>query len=331
MRISSVIFFLVFSPMAAFSQMPIHLVGEAQGTSYSIFYYDSLERDFYREVRQLLQQFDASLSTYDTTSLISQINRNSGDPMVDHYFETCFRKAKEIWKNTDGAFDPTVYPLVNSWGFGPDVKQRPDSSELDSMLQFVGFEKVELVDLHVRKSDFRVQLDFNAFAQGYSVDVVGDFLEKQGVDSYLIEIGGEVFARGRQATGEDWLVGIEKPEEGSAANESIQVIVRLENRAVATSGNYRKFTVENGVKLTHQIDPKTGYSAKNNLLSVSVFANDCLTADAYATALSVMGLDKSIEFLEKHPELQAFLIYSDANGMYQFFKSPLLEEIIVLE
>jgi thiamine biosynthesis lipoprotein len=248
--------------------------------------------------------------------------------VVDKYFTDCFNKAKEVWKNTDGAFDPTVYPLVNAWGFGPGKKQNIEKPIIDSILKFVGFDLIELKGNKVIKKDPRAALDFNAFAQGYSVDVVSEFFNSKGVTSYIVEIGGEVYAKGKNSNGENWTIGIEKPIDNKESVNPYKAIVKLENMAVSTSGNYRRFTIIDGVKYAHHIDPKTGYPANNNLLSASVFAKDCITTDANATGLLVMGLEKAKAFLATHKELEAYLIYSDEKGNYQIYETPGLKSIL---
>jgi thiamine biosynthesis lipoprotein len=228
--------------------------------------------------------------------------------IVDQYFTDCFKKAKEVWKNTNGAFDPTVYSLVNAYGFGPGKKMKIEQKKIDSILQFTGFEKINLVGNKIIKKDPRVGLDFNAFAQGYSVDVVSKFLSSKGITSYLVEIGGEVYAKGKKPDQKNWTVGIEKPIDNKEGTNPLKAVANLKNLAIATSGNYRRFTVENGVKYVHHIDPKTGYPTKNNLLSASIFSKECITSDANATGVLVLGLEKAKIFLQNHPELQAYLV-----------------------
>ncbi len=317
-----------FSQQGFSLQEPIKIEGNAQGTSYHITYFDKQTRDFQPEIEKILTDFDKSVSTYDPTSIISRINSNEKNVIVDKYFITCFNKAKEVWKNTDGAFDPTVYPIVNAWGWGPGKKQKIEKSKIDSMLHFVGFQLIELKGNKVIKKDPRVALDFNAFAQGYSVDVVSEFLNSKEINSYIVEIGGEVYAKGTDQNGELWKIGIEQPIDNKESGNPLKAIVKLDNMAVATSGNYRRFVIEDGVKYAHHIDPKTGYPAKNNLLSASVFSSECISSDANATGLLVMGLEKAKVFLEKHQELQAYLIYSDNNGNYQIYESPGLKTIL---
>lgn len=306
----------------------IRIEGLAQGSSYHIMYYDNHHKNYQPEIEKILADFDKSVSTYIPTSIISRINSNDKKVTVDKYFIACFNKAKEVWKNTNGAFDPTVYPLVNAWGFGPGKKQKIEKTKIDSILQFVGFNLIELKGNKVIKKDPRVSLDFNAFAQGYSVDVVSEFLNSKGITSYLVEIGGEVFAKGKKPNGDNWKIGIEKPIDNKESENAYKAIVKLENLAIATSGNYRRFIIEDGIKYHHHLDPKTGYPTKNNLLSASVFSKECISSDANATGILVMGLDKAKEFLAVHQELQAYLIFSDDKGNYQVYETPGLTAIL---
>ncbi len=321
--------FITFCNTLIFAQVePIKIEGQAQGTTYHITYFDEQNRNFQPEIETILSNFDKSVSTYLPTSIISRINSNENDVLIDTYFITCFNKAKEVWKNTNGAFDPTVYPIVNAWGFGPGKKQKIEKPIIDSMLKFVGFQLIELKGNEIIKKDPRVALDFNAFAQGYSVDVVSEFLNSKKINAYIVEIGGEVYAKGKKPTGDNWKIGIEKPIENKESVNPTKAIVTLENLAVSTSGNYRRFVVENGIKYGHHIDPKTGYPTKNNLLSATLFAKDCITTDANATGVLVLGLDKAKAFLNAHPEIQAYLIYSDDKGNYQVYETSGIKDIV---
>ena len=303
--------------------------GETQGTTYHIIYLDTKHRNLQPEIEKLLVDFDFSVSTYNPYSIITRVNQNDKDVLVDDYFKACFKKAKQVWKDTEGAFDPTVYPLVNMWGFGPGKKEKIEKSKIDSVLQFVGFNLIELKGNKVIKKDPRVALDFNAFAQGYSVDVVSNFLNKKGIKSYFVEIGGEVYAKGMDINGKKWIVGLEQPKDNKESINPLIANAHISNMAISTSGNNRRFFIENGVKYAHHLDPKTGYPAKNNLLSASLFSSDCITTDAYATGVLVMGLEKAKVFLKNHPNIQAFLIYSDEKGGYKFYKTEQLDSIIV--
>ncbi|MEO5776110.1 MAG: FAD:protein FMN transferase [Flavobacterium sp.] len=327
-KIKPTLIFLLLSCIAYSQKEPVKIEGEAQGTTYHIIYFDKANRDFKPEIVQILKDFDLSVSTYIQNSIISRINSNQKNVEVDKYFIACFKKAKEVWKNTNGAFDPTVYPLVNAWGFGPGKKQKIEPKKIDSILKFVGFDLIKLKGKHIVKKDSRVQLDFNAFAQGYSVDVVSEFLNSKGITAYIVEIGGEVYAKGKKLDGSNWTVGIEKPIDNKETTNDLKALVSLENLAIATSGNYRRFIIENGVKYAHHIDPKTGYPTKNNLLSASIFAKECISSDANATGVLVMGLEKAKLFLASHPELQAYLIYSDEKGNYQEYETNGLKSIL---
>jgi thiamine biosynthesis lipoprotein len=309
-------------------QEPVKFGGNAQGSTYHITYFDKENRNFQPEIEKILIDFDKSVSTYLPTSIISRINSNQKNVVVDKYFIACFNKAKEIWKNTDGAFDPTVYPLVNAWGFGPGKKQKIEKTKIDSILKFVGFQLITLKGNKIIKKDPRVALDFNAFAQGYAVDVVSGFLNSKEISSYIVEIGGEVYAKGKKLNGNNWTVGIEKPIDNKESENPLKAIVKLEDLALATSGNYRRFIIEDGIKYAHHIDPKTGYPTKNNLLSASIFAKECISSDANATGVLVMGLEKAKLFLENHKELQAYLIYSDDKGNYKVYETPGLKAIV---
>jgi thiamine biosynthesis lipoprotein len=207
-------------------------------------------------------------------------------------------------------------------GFGPGKKQKLSTKEIDSILDFVGFNLISLRGNKIIKKDSRVQLDFNAFAQGYSVDVISNFLSNKGIRSFIVEIGGEVYAKGRQPNGTKWSVGIEKPIDNKESNNPIEDLVNIEDLAIATSGNYRRFIIENGIKYAHHIDPKTGHSTKNNLLSATIISKKCIVSDATATGVLIMGLEKAKKYFNKHPEIIAFLIYSDEKGNFQYYKTP---------
>jgi thiamine biosynthesis lipoprotein len=306
----------------------VFIEGEAQGTTYHITYYDKQDRNFEDEISKLLFEFDLSLSTYNPNSIISKINNIEKDVVLDDYFLRCFKKGKELWKNTNGAFDPTVYPLVNAWGFGPKKKIEVTKEKIDSILAFVGFDLINIKEGKIVKTDPRVSLDFNAFAQGYSVDIVRQFFNTKNIDSYIIEIGGEVYAKGLNDK-DFWLVGIEIPIANQKSLNSYHTIVKLENKAIATSGNYRRYIIENGEKIVHHIDPKTGYPTKNNLLSVTIISDSCIISDATATGILVMGLKKARKYLKKYKEIEALIIYMDRRGIYKTFLSDGFKKFIV--
>jgi thiamine biosynthesis lipoprotein len=296
-----------------------NITGMAQGTTYSIVFENPEKfkpEELKRAVDKIFHDFDMSLSLYNDSSIISKINRNE-NVIVDTFFTEVFKKSYEISVMTDGAFDITVGPLVKAWGFGPDAHKNFDKSKLDSLMKRIGFEKVTIRNNRLVKSDPGICLDVNAIAQGYSADVLYRYFGGLGIKNFLIEIGGEVRVRGDKG-GNLWKIGIDKPEDNNISpGNNLQAIIKIKDKALATSGNYRKFYVEDGVKYSHTIDPKTGYPARNTLLSATIIADDCASADGIATACMVIGKDKTIEFLRKNPNLEAFLVYSDENGNFR--------------
>lgn len=284
------------------------LSGEIFGTSYSIIY-DS-EINYEKQFDSLFYNLNNSLSTYQTNSIISKINRNE-DVDTDAHFENVFKTSKQVFYETDGAFDPTIGAVVNAWDFGPESHiANLDSLKIDSLMQSVGFNKI----LRTNKAFIKPKnafIDFNAIAKGYGVDVLGAFLESQSVKNYLVEIGGEIRVGGINVEKQSpWKVGVEMPRFDGA--QSILKAISLHDEAMATSGTYRKFKVdENGNRYAHIIDTQTGYPSKTNLLSISVIAKNCMIADAYATAFKAMGIEKVRDFLESHPELKVFLIFEN--------------------
>ncbi len=302
--------------------------GFAQGTSYHITYGATDSVDYSLAIDSILKDFDRSLSTYEPSSLISRLNRNETDS-VNFMFKRNFEVAREVYEASDGAFDITVLPLVNSWGFGPGVKSQIDSMLIDSILQFVGMDKVRISGNRLVKDKPEIEIDVNAIAQGYSVDIVAEFFEDEGIHNYMVEIGGEVRTKGRNPHHEVWKIGLDKPFFGNLMpGMSLQAIILLDGKSLATSGNYRKFYEEDGIKYTHSIDPKTGYPARRSLLSATIIADECIVADAYATACMVMGLDSSKELLARHPELEAYLIYGDEEGGFQIYFTDGMQKMI---
>jgi FAD:protein FMN transferase len=304
--------------------------GFIQGTTYSVIFENNGKLkapDLKSETEKILHDFDMSLSLYVDSSILSKVNRNE-EVLTDTFFAEAFRRSVEISRLTEGAFDITVGPLVKAWGFGPDEHKNMSGSKRDSLLKLVGMDKVKIISGRVVKTDPGINLDFNAIAQGYSVDVISHFFDKLGIKSYLIEIGGEVRVKGDKG-GVMWRIGIDKPSDNNMLpGNDLQAIISLKDKSLATSGNYRKFYIENGIKYSHTIDPHTGYPASNQLLSATIIADECATADGIATACMVMGKDKTIEFLGFHPEFDAFLVYSDDKGNYQTWMSESLKNFI---
>ncbi len=291
--------------------------GYAQGSTYHITYENSINDDLSKPIDSVLKAIDLSLSAYIPQSIISRINANDTSVRIDDLFRRVFEKAASVNKASGGAFDITVGPLVDAWGFGPKGHKTARKSQVDSLLKYVGMDKVQLVGNKIIKKYPQVDIDVNAIAQGFSVDVVSEFIESKGIKNYIVEIGGEVRAKGTNAKGEYWRVGIDKPIDGSnGPEEPIQAIVTLKNLSVSTSGNYRKYYILNGKKYAHHIDPHTGYPTQNCLLSASLFSKECALADANATACLVMGLENCKVYLAQHKELDAFLIYSNDKGEF---------------
>ena len=306
--------FLLLSCSKKPSEKIIRFIGETQGTYYAVTCVVQDSINLQPAIDSLFHRFDSSASTYKPNSIITRLNNNDLGAVADSTYEVIFRKAMEVSKSTNGAFDITVGPLVNAWGFGFSDRMKVDQRVVDSLMPLVGYGKVKLVNGRLVKTDSRIQIDYNAIAQGYAVDVLAAFLHSRGITSFLVDIGGEVLAKGVKPGGEKWMVGIEKPAKDMDSDREVEDVVSLYDAALSTSGNYRKYYEENGVRYSHTIDPSNGYPVKHSLLSVSVLAGDCMTADAYATAFMVMGLEKSKEYLTQNKSLNAYFIYSDSLG-----------------
>lgn len=308
----------------------LKLSGFAQGSTYSITYENSNNEDYASDIDSILKAFDKSLSIYDSNSIISRINNDDPAVEADDWFIDVFNKSVEINSVSGGAFDITVGPVVKAWGFANGPVAKHDRAHIDSLLQFVGMDKVKLEGRKVVRKYPGVKIDVNAIAQGYSVDVVCDFFVKKGIKNYLVEIGGEVRGKGTNAKNKFWHIGIDKPSDGNMEpGKDLQAIIEINNKALATSGNYRKFFVENGIKYAHTIDPKNGFPARNSLLSATVVCDDCMTADAYATAFMVLGVEKSKDLLQKLPGIEVYLVYSNQQGEYEVFFSEGMKKMIV--
>jgi thiamine biosynthesis lipoprotein len=256
------------------------------------------------------------------------MNNNDTTVVADQIYETIFKKAMEVSVASDGAFDITVGPLVNAWGFGFSKKANVDQAMVDSLLPLVGYRKVQLINGKLIKTDPRIRVDFDALAQGYTSDWLAQYFESKGIHDYLIDVGGEVLGRGFKPDGQLWSVAIEMPARNSEDERKIQSILSLKDMAISTSGSYRKYYEENGARYSHFIDPSTGFPVKHNLLSVSVLANDCITADAYATTFMVMGLEKSKIFLANHPEIQCYFISDDQKGGFAIYYTPGFDQLL---
>ncbi len=281
--------------------------GVVWATTFNIVYYS--DADLSDSIQSLFRDIELSVSPFNKKSIISAINTNESDS-VDEYIDTLFSNSLRINKETGGAFDPTLSPLINAWGFGYKSGNLPDYAEVDSILQFVGIDKVKLDNGKLVKPDVRMTFDFSAIAKGYGCDVIADMLRRNGVEYYLVEIGGEIVASTSDADGSKWVVSIDKPEvvEGGIL-QSRMLDISVSDCGIATSGNYRNFKTDStGRRFGHIINPKTGYPEQTEILSATVIAPNCMLADAYATAFMVMGLEKSMAFLASRSDLSAAFI-----------------------
>jgi thiamine biosynthesis lipoprotein len=301
----------------------ISFEGPTEGTSYHITYESRDSINYQDQVDSLLRQFDLSLSTYEPASIISRINRDEPDVELSDYFIKCFIASEQVFRESGGAFDITVAPVVNAWGFGFTEGANPDSAMIDSLLQYIGMEHIRIENNRIVKDFPGIMLDVNAIAQGYAVDIVSEYFENKGIINWLVEIGGEVRAKGINPKGVYWRVGIDKPIEGiQISGLQMEAVVSLRDRSLATSGNYRRFYIKDGVKYSHTIDPSTGYPVRHNLLSATVVADKCIMADAYATAFMVLGVEKTKQMLKDRKDLEAYLIYTDDSGKYTSYSTP---------
>lgn len=299
------------------------------GTMYKITYQskDNLKKDIEAE----LQKVDNSLSPFNKQSVITHINNND-NMQADSMFAYVFRLAKTVSADTHGAFDITVAPLVNAWGFGFKNATGIQPNTIDSIRQFVGFHKVDLIDGKIVKKDPRVMLDCSAIAKGFGVDCVARLLDSKGVKNYMINIGGELVMKGENQNMESWRIGINKPIDDSlAVNQELQTILQVTDVGIATSGNYRNYYYKDGKKYAHTIDPRTGYPVQHSILSATVIARDCMSADAYATAFMVMGLEEAERFADSHPDLDACFIYADEKGELRMFYTKGMDKYMTVK
>ena len=290
------------------------IAGTVFGTTYSVIY-DS-EVNYEKDFDSLFYVINKSMSTYIENSDISKLNRNENN-VVDNHFRNVLETSRDVYTKTDGAFDPTIGIVVNAWDFGSEGRiETLDSLKIDSLMQFVGLDKVVRVHNKITKPE-NTFIDFNAIAKGYAVDVISEFLESKNSNNYLVEIGGELRAKGINLEKQNpWKVGIDQPR--FDGGQSVLTVISLKDEAMASSGTYRKFKVdEEGNRYAHIIDTKTGYPSKTNLLGISVIAEDCMTADAYATAFKAMGIEKVKTFLGAHPELKVFLVFENDNNEFE--------------
>ena len=287
--------------------------GTTQGSYYSIIYYDEQNRDFSGDFDSIFREIENSLSLWDENSMISRVNRNDESVVLNQIFIDNFNYAMRAAELSEGYFDPTVGPLVSAWGFHfkDGVEMTPEI--VDSLKQFVGYHKIKIEDGKVIKENPDMTLDFNAVAQGYTTDMIGDFLLLNGVENFLVDVGGEILAMGNKPNGDLWKVGIEKPAEDKDAERIVQEIVELKDKSIVTSGNYRKYVERNGKRYSHSIDPNTGFPAANNMLSATIICDNTAWADCLASICMLVGMERAKEILATQKDVKAFFIYEEDN------------------
>ena len=296
------------------------------GTVYHITYQN--DNNLKQNIEAELEKVNKTFSTFDSTSIISLINQNKPVKINDMFAEI-FDLSEEISTETEGAFDITVAPLVNVWGFGFKSGQKPTKEKIDSLRLLVGYNKVKLYENGVKKKNPKIMLDCSAVAKGYGSDIVARYLREQGVKNFMVEIGGEIVTSGLSENRLPWKIGVTKPSDNKTdMNQEVETILNVTDKAMATSGNYRNFYYKGGKKYAHTIDPKTGYPVQHSLLSATVLAKNCATADAYATSFMVMGVEKAEALLEKHPVLMAYFIYAGPKGELKTWYSPSMKDKI---
>lgn len=315
LMLAAVALFLI----ACESQQMQTCTGFTQGTTYTVKYFGT-DRDLGYQIDSLLLGFDRQLSTYQTTSYISKWNAGEADQPAPRYFKTVVKRSLELATQTDGRLDITVAPLMQIWGFNGDVSEWPDSSLVDSVVAFVGSDKLSWSDNNLTRTDERTQLDVNAIAQGYSVDVLSEYIERWGIKSYLVEIGGEIRVKGAKPDNQPWRILIQDPDKGLEP-----ISLPIKDKAFATSGNYNHYVEAGGVKYGHTIDPRTGYPAESDMISASIITTDCMNADALATAVMVGGSEYGIDLIKSDAEISGVLIY-EVNGEVKIWRSEDLSD-----
>lgn len=301
--------------------------GEIFGTTYHIRYNSTQKLD--REIEQELFRVDTIFSLFKENSLLSRFNRGEDKGKGNTLFAEVIKLSLEISNETEGAFDITVAPLVNAWGFGFKNKQPLSNKQVDSLQKLVGYQHLSFNGKELTKDIPNLQIDCGAIAKGYAVDRIAKLLSDKGCQNYMVEIGGEVVVKGNNDKGEKWKIGINKPTQHALpTEEDLQTLLSLTNCGIATSGNYRNFYIKDGKKYAHSIDPKTGYPVQHSLLSATVITQSCAKSDALATAFMVMGLDKAKAFVETHKDIQVYFIYADEKGNYQVWMSDGMKPLI---
>ena len=298
----------------------VRFSGNALGTYYLVSYYHINGKNYQAEIDSILQEFLFVASLHEPKSEINAVNENK-DIVLSPMFQDIFNKAVSISEISDGAFDFTVGPLVRAYGFWNKEREEITDEKIAEYLKFVDYKGIQIVDNRIVKKNPNMKIDFNAIAKGYAVDIVGQFLEEKGIETYLIDIGGEILGKGRKPDGDCWRIGIEKPAETAYSDRDVDTIIELCNAALATSGNYRKYYEKDGKRHSHTIDPKTGKSVEHSLLSVTVRDSETWRADALATAMMVWGVEKSLQMLEKLPGVEAYFISAGNDGAFVITKS----------
>lgn len=301
--------------------------GSVYGTTYHVSYRGAT--DYAAEIRQEMEKVNQSLSMFNKNSVIARWNRGETE-QIDSLFARMLAKVWDVYKETGGAFDVTVAPLVNAWGFGFKHERLPSAEKVDSLLQYVGLEKVRQEGERLIKIVEGIQMDASSIAKGLGVDLVADFFESKGIDDYMIEIGGEVRVKGQSNKMRPWHIGIDKPiDDSTAMQREMQFVLEMDQGALATSGNYRRFYVVDGKKYSHTINPKTGYPVQQDILGASVYAPTCMEADAYATAFMVLGTEKAKQIVEANPRVEACFIYQNEQGEREVWVSEKMKTLIL--
>lgn len=291
-----------------------HFMGTTQGSYFSIIYYDEQNRDFSRDFDSIFKEIESTLSLWDENSMLRKVNRNDTNVVLNKIFIDNFNYAIKAAELSDGYFDPTVGPLVSAWGFHFKEGMQMTPEMVDSIRQIVGYKKIKIENGKVLKENPNMTLDFNAVAQGYTTDMIGEFLLTKNVNNFLVDVGGEILAKGNKPDGDLWKVGIEKPSENKESERIVQKIIKLKDKSIVTSGNYRKYVEHDGKRYSHSLDPKTGYPADNNMLSATIICDNTAWADCLASICMVVGLEKAKEIVETQEEnIEAFFIYEE-NG-----------------
>jgi thiamine biosynthesis lipoprotein len=306
-RVLVIIFVAIFLVSCAAKSNKISYSGVTQGSYFSIVYFDEQNRHFESEIDSIFREVDNAVSLWNENSIIRKVNRND-NVVVNQIFKDNFEWARKASEFSDGAFDATIGPLVSAWGFHYKKELEMTPEMVDSIKQLVDYQKIQIIDDRVVKADPNMTLDFNAVAQGYTTDLIGKFLEIKGIENYLVDVGGEILARGTKPNGDLWTIGIEKPAENFDSERSVQIKINLKDKGIVTSGNYRKYIEKDGVRYSHSIDPKTGYPVEQNLLSATVIADNASWADCLATICMIVGKEKASKLLE-NKDVEAYFIF----------------------